>query len=406
MTCSPISARIVLMGLVLVSSFSVSFGADEGSEPPAHEIKIDLRYRFENVDHASFGDDAHASTLRTALSYRTPRWRGWSVFLQAENIAGIPDDDGYNNVGRDGHGNGVTDRPVVADPTLTQINQAYVRWSDDRVTATLGRQEINLGDQRFVGAVAWRQNHQSFDAVRIQWSATPRLDVDYAFVTDVHRIFGDRVDASHHFLTVPIQWGSDRLGGKITAYGYLLDFDEAASLSTLTTGVEWRGRAGRWSWELDAAQQEDAADNPREVDAGYLHGNATVGWETGGAKLAVSADWESLEGGPEGRFQTPHATLHKFNGWTDLFLSTPSLGLETTTLKVTCKKGPWSGLVAWLDHQAEFRSLDYGTEINGQLAWKSEWGQVFALKLASYDADRFGVDIDKLMFFTTYSFGN
>jgi hypothetical protein len=368
---------------------------------------VDLRYRFETVDQASFDDDARASTLRTALSYRTRAFNGWSIFLEAENVAAVPDDDGYNNAGRGDDWNRVSDRPVVADPALTEMNQAYLRWSGEGFTATLGRQEINVGDQRFVGAVGWRQNHQSLDGVRLEWQATERLGIDYAFITDVHRIFGDRLGGSHHLLTVPLRWGSDGFGGTLTAYGYLLDFDPGpTSLSSRTLGVEWKGKADRWQWELAAAQQVDAGDNPNQVDAGYLDAEIAADWQVGAATLNTAIDWERLEGGPEGVFQTPLATLHKFNGWADIFLTTPSLGLETTTLRLSGKSGPWSWLVAYLDHQAEARDLDYGTEIDGQLTWKSSWGQLLALKFASYNRDRAGFDTDKIMFFTTFTFGN
>ena len=375
-----------------------------------HRVTVDLRYRFETVDQDTFDRDASASTLRTALSYISPEWKGWSIFLQAENVAPVFDDDSYNNAGRDGNQNGVFGRPVVADPALTDMNQAYVRWRGKSLTATFGRQEINVGDQRFVGAVGWRQNHQSFDAVRLQWQATPRLDVDYAHVRDVHRIFGDRLDASHHLLTVPIRWGSSPKdpgpGGTLTAYGYLLDWEFPTSASTLTAGVEWKGAVGRWHWELEAAQQEDAADNPVDIDTGYRRVEGGASWQLGGAKLGVAVDWESLESGEGRSFQTPLATLHKWNGWADLFLNTPSAGLETTSLRLTGSSGSWSWLVAYLDHQAERISRGYGTEINGQVSWKADWGQTFALKVADYDADLFGSDVTKAMLFTTYSFGD
>lgn len=406
----PKLACLVLVGLMAGWLPTSPLAADEAADKPEHKVKVDLRYRFETVDQAVFDRDASASTLRTALSYRSPQWRGWSLFLQAENVAPIFDDDSYNNAGRDGNSNGVSGRPVVADPALTDMNQAYLRWQGEVVTATLGRQEINVGDQRFVGAVGWRQNHQSFDAVRLQWSATPRIDIDYAYVRDVHRIFGDRLDASHHLLTVPFRWGTDDLGGTVTAYGYLLDWEFPTVASTLTAGVEWKGSAGHWHWELEAAQQEDSADNPIEIDSGYLRAEGGAGWTVGAAKLGLSFDWESLEGGEGRSFQTPLATLHKWNGWADLFLTTPTIGLETTTLRFTGsfngKSGSWSWIVAWLDHQAEFASIDFGTEIDGQLTWKSDWGQAFALKFADYDADRFGSDVTKAMFFTTYSFGH
>ena len=50
------------------------------------------------------------------------------------------------------------DRPVVADPADTEINQALIRYQGDKWRVAAGRQEILLGDVRFVGNVGWRQN--------------------------------------------------------------------------------------------------------------------------------------------------------------------------------------------------------------------------------------------------------
>jgi hypothetical protein len=36
------------------------------------------------------------------------------------------------------------------------------------LTVTLGRQRVNLDDQRFIGAAAWRQHEQTFDAARAE----------------------------------------------------------------------------------------------------------------------------------------------------------------------------------------------------------------------------------------------
>jgi hypothetical protein len=72
---------------------------------------IDFRYRFETVDQDGFGDDAYASTLRTHLNYLTGDWHGFTAFAEAANVSILGQYDLYNSTT-----NGVTDRPVVADP--------------------------------------------------------------------------------------------------------------------------------------------------------------------------------------------------------------------------------------------------------------------------------------------------
>ena len=47
---------------------------------------------------------------------------------------------------------------MVADPDGTEINQALLRYDHTKGNAVVGRQRINLDNQRFIGSVAWRQN--------------------------------------------------------------------------------------------------------------------------------------------------------------------------------------------------------------------------------------------------------
>ncbi|MEM6794326.1 MAG: alginate export family protein, partial [Acidobacteriota bacterium] len=261
--------------------------------------KVSLRYRFEAVDDDAFEDTAEASTLRTTLSYFTAEWRGWSAFAEAENVAGVFDDDGYNNAGSGSLNNGVRGVPVVADPEITVINQAFARFRNDRLKVTLGRQAINLGDQRFVGAVAWRQHHQTFDAARLEVDTGSWLKLDYTFATRVNRIVGNRLDFESHFLFVPMSFGGDQ---RLTAYGFYLDYEEALLASTSTYGLEYKGKfalgdRSSLSLELEAAEQRDVGDNPLEIDTQYLL--ATLGFDVGA--VGFDASWEVLGGSDGGQ---------------------------------------------------------------------------------------------------------
>ncbi|MDY7093225.1 MAG: alginate export family protein [Acidobacteriota bacterium] len=368
------------------------------------EPEISLRYRFETVETDALARDAYASTLRSTLGYRTAPFHGFSLFAQLENVVALFDDDTYRNAGAGSLFNGVTDRPVIADPELTEVLQVYLRHQRGPFTTTLGRQEINLGDQRFVGAVGWRQHHQSFDALRFEAEVHPRVQLDYAYLDEVHRIFGDSQPMSSHLLTVPVSLGGEH---RLRLYDYLLDYDRPADAgrSSTTYGTEYTGArelGGGWklSWEAELAEQRDAGDNPRDLDTGYR--NASLALGRGGYSARLT--WEVLEGGRGGAFQTPLATLHKWNGWADQFLNTPSAGLETLYFQLAGPAGPIRWTVIYLDFQAEAVDRDYGSEIDAQLTWKSSWGQAFGLKLAFYDADTFSSDTEKAMLWTAFSF--
>ncbi len=370
------------------------------------KVSLDLRYRVESVDDDRQAKDAFASTLRTALGLRSAEVNGFSVYLEAENVTALGNEDGYRNAGAGSLNNGVSGRPVVADPELTEVNQAYGRYQREGLQLTLGRQEILLGDQRYVGAVGWRQNHQSFDALRLEWKASDRFRLDYSFVDNTNRIFGDNKQMASHLLYLPVQLTADV---QLTAYSFLLDYDRPADahLSTATFGAELSGKlaAGQLRFEAEYASQQDHADNPNRVRADYLKLSAgtSLGSGTGGVNLDVA--YEVLEGSFEdGRFLTPLATLHKFNGWADLFLVTPPQGLEDLSISLAGKQGQVAWRLTWHDFQAESTSIDYGQEIDVLLTYKAPWGQTFGVKGMFYDADDFAADIAKVAVWSGFRF--
>jgi len=219
----------------------------------------------------------------------------------------------------------------------------------------------------------------------------------------VRRIFGDSRYLAGHVAEVKVK----AKPAVVRAYALSLDWDDPmlAGASTLTFGAELSGSRALTHWkalyELEYAVQSDTADNPSSIDADYLH--AMVGAARDALTLRVG--YEKLDGSDaDGRFSTPLATLHKFNGWADLFLGTPADGLVDTYFQVSGKRGRTGWLARYHQFDAATGSANYGDEIDAQVTYKTSWDQTFALKAALYGADQFGVDTDKWMFWTTYSF--
>lgn len=114
---------------------------------------VNLNLRGESVDQDGFSRDAFALTLRTVLGYETARYGGWAILVEAEDVSAVGD-AAYNSTI-----NGNTDRPVIADPDGTEVNQAYLSYVGiEDTTVRLGRQRIKLDNDRFIGNVGWRQN--------------------------------------------------------------------------------------------------------------------------------------------------------------------------------------------------------------------------------------------------------
>jgi len=86
-------------------------------------------------------------------------------------------------------------------------------------------------------------------------------------------------------------------------------------------------------------------------------------------------------------FRTPLATLHKFNGFADLFLGTPATGLEDFSVGVAGSIGRVKLVAAWHDFKSEEGSVDFGTEINLVATWPVTKRVTVQAKFADYNAD-------------------
>jgi len=416
--------NLILRWFVLISIMTVpgaALSADETKEPEKKEpetlaealkkgdYEIKLRYRYELVsdDAERFdGRNGKASTLRTTIGYRSLSFYGFGIKLEAENVLDFGHADDHNNLGAGDLWNGVSDRPVIADPEITVFTQGVIRYDRLRETTfSVGKDEINLREQRFVGAVAWRQHHQTFDSFRVETKALSRTHVSYAYLNRQHRIVGDAKPMGSNVLMIDFDAGSP---GTLTAYLVEVDYDreEDAGLSTKTFGARWKGAfkvGDGWKipYHVEFADQSDTGKNPADVDAGYLRlevgGKCKLWW--------VKAGYERLGGSlDDGRFTTPLATLHKFNGWADKFLNTPATGLVDTYLGAGITRGRVSGVLVYHDFAADSGGADYGTELDAVVSWNSPWKQTFVAKAAFYNADDHAADTDKFWLYTTYAF--
>jgi hypothetical protein len=362
-------------------------------------VGLSFRYRYEHVDDDAFDKDADASTLRSRLSLQSGEYRNLGFLIEVEDIREIIAD--HFDAGA-GNTPGRREFPVVADPEGTEVNQAYVDYqglADTRLR--LGRQRINLDNQRFVGGVGWRQNEQTFDALSVDYTGN-HGNVFYALVDNVNRVSGEDVPAGDHrqdpshLLNLSTGAG---LAGRVSAYHYAIDNRDVPALSTRTTGFRMHG--GRELVELtvdylaEYARQSDLGNNPVSYHADYWHLNAGVTI----AGLSVSAGWEVLTGNANRSgeaFQTPLATLHAFNGWADQFLNTPDGGLEDRYMTMSVAPGFWTVEARAHRFHAEDGGADYGNEIDLRVG--RSFGAKVQLDLfaAAFDGDGGFNDVTKL----------
>ena len=226
---------------LLLSSFSSApvLAEDTISEAiTGGEAKLNLRYRYEFVDQDGFTEDANASTIRARLNYTTGDFSGWLAFLEFDALGEVLFDDFNSGAGTSPDR---TQFPVVADPEGTDLNQAYLQYAKENVTVRVGRQRINLDNQRFVGGVGWRQNEQTYDSISVTFKPVEATQLFYSYINKVNRIFGDDVPAGDHDNNTHLLNLSHKFSkGKLTGYYYGLDNDDLAVFSTDTFGSTLR----------------------------------------------------------------------------------------------------------------------------------------------------------------------
>ena len=378
-----------MMFLIFAIQVPTAFAETEQTS----ETHINFRYRLESVDQRGLANDALASTLRTRLNFLSAPHAQTRFFIEADNVSYLGN-EAFNNTR-----NGETRYPVVVDPDGTGINQFYFRRKTQNYTSTLGRYRILDDDQRFIGGVGWRQNEQTYDGMGVHYHPDKNLDASWHYVNRVSRIFGpDRGTPSAHlnFDSHLLRIRHDRDGqGQITGYIYLLDFEDAASLSNKTIGFRYQNAFQFKTFTLpltvEYAHQKDYGANNAQLSLDYLGLN--LKFETRHATFSVGT--EILEGSRNGGFQTPLATLHKFQGWADKFLTTPATGIDDKYFGIAGETNHITWSATYHDFSAEQGGNDYGSELDLSISREINSNFTGSLKWAKYNADGFATDTSK-----------
>ena len=366
---------LVFTPLALLALATEAYSADSFTEAlTGGKVSANLQYRYENVDqpHPASGarlKEANASTLRLRLGYETAEYMGFGGMVQIEHISA---NDAYNS-----RVNGRTNYSVVADANVTELNQAYLSYSGAPQTKLkFGRQLIRYDDDRWIGNVDWRQNHQTYDGLSAVNKSLPDTTISAAFLTNVNRVFSDAsIDngtgallGNHHMRSPLFNVNYKGLGfAELVGYGYFLDYDPSARAfglanSTKTLGGKIKGNAPVGDYKLpylaEYAHQSDYKDNPNNYNVHYTRLEGGIDINVAQFKLG----YELLSSNGKQSLSTPLATLFAFNGWADVFLVTPKNGLRDVYVSA---RTTVAGVVLGADYhdfKADHGGNKYGTE--------------------------------------------
>lgn len=368
---------------------------------------MDFRLRYEDVDSGNASDDA--LTLRSRLGFKTGSANGFSAVIEFEDIRQVFGIDEDNAAG------------LIADPAdpLTELDQGFIQYKQgDKstgVTAKLGRQVITLDGHRHVGHVGWRQDRQTFDAGRVTYKPIKDLTIDLSYIYKVNRInsppnnstagFADVEDTAHNLINVSYKTPY----GKLVGYSYMLSAENSGPAwdETDTYGLSFSGKTDGeipFIYSLEFASQDNKSVDV-ETDYSFIElGTKVSGVTLKLAQEVLGSDTNS-NGGKE-NFQTPLATVHKFQGWADVFLGgslfgtiSGGAGIEDLFFTATGKVAGVKLVGVYHEYTADDPGVgvddDLGDEIN--LLAVKKFGKFYSagIKYADYSAPTGGTDVER-----------
>lgn len=388
------SYATLLCALLLPGACAAADSNSFGQALAAGHVSVDYRLRNEHVVQEGFAKEANALTGRLRITYATGLYHHFSVLMEADHTTSFGG-PAYNSTR-----NGNTEYPVIADPAGTALNQAYLQYlAPADSSLRVGRQRIIFNNARFIGNVGWRQNEQTFDGALLRTRVIPGMRLTYAYLTNVNTVSftkralrADLLNAQ--LLTLP--------GGKLTLYGYWLNFGgrAGATRNTRTLGARFTGalnlpRPG-WgvSYALEYAEQSPWENQTSFADARYYLVKGGVRYRA----FSLSVAREVLGGNGHYNFQTPLATKHAFNGWADVFL--PDLidggnGLRDNYAEIKGKLSPVGLIAVYHDFAAAHGDTHYGHEWDVSCIWSVTRRLSLQGTYAAYRADHFAHDVTK-----------
>lgn len=367
---------------------ALKFGQDDAKYG---QIKLDLRYRYDNTDSANPKKEvANASTLRLRLGYLTPTFNGFQGYAEFQGNQDI----GVNNY--DSRMNGKTQYEQIADPQQNELNQLWVSYKGiSNTEAKLGRQVIQIDNERFIGASAWRQLERTYDAFLLNNTSLPNTSVTLGYINKAQN-----TDSSIQSLQLPLANISYNFAnfGKLTGYSYFMDFRDPAvyQASNQTYGVSFEGARKLndtlgFVYRTEYAYQSNYGQSiPYQADYYHIIG----GFSAYG--FIVKGAMEQLGGkGLNKTFDTPLGLVHKFSGWADVFVVTPNDGYRDVYASVEKELMGIKLIGFYRDWSDDSSKKHYGDEWDFMVSKEFFKHYNLMAKYAYFNADNDGSAIGK-----------
>ncbi|GMQ81874.1 MAG: hypothetical protein BMS9Abin05_1311 [Rhodothermia bacterium] len=333
-----LDANLTIISVFLLTFLLQTNAFGQGLKEVSLSGQIRSRSEYSGKDFNSDRDNITFHLLRTRLNVAARPAEDLRTFVQIQDSRVFGSE---TNTLSDGSADAI------------DVHQAYFQvdnFFDSELTVRLGRQEINVGNQRLVGAVGWDNIGRSFDGLRMFYDLeggslqffAARL-VGSSGVAEGKNLYGAEG-------TFPL---SD--GHKLSVLA-LLDNDTAEietgpsegehRLSRYTVGATANGASRNFDYELEAffqgGNQERGANERASIRGSLLSAKAGLlvseekNIRIGGLVTLVSGDKDAADN-ERRAFNTLFATNHRFYGFMDYFVSFGSpagIGLRDYSLSL------------------------------------------------------------------------
>ena len=228
----------------------------------------------------------------------------------------------------------------------------------------------------------------------------PNLTIDVSYLNQVNRVFGpDGLPGANDgrftgdIILANLAWQT--AVGKLTGFALSGGIrPDAAAGAGFHPDVWLAGFQGerplariKMAYIASWATQSDHGANPLDFSNDYYLAELTGSFR----QYSLGAGYEVLQGNGVKGFTTPLATLHRFQGWADKFLTTPVNGITDRYLNAGYQRkgvGPLETVslsASWHGYRSERLDINYGSELDLQLQARFRRFNG-GLKYAIYDA--------------------
>lgn len=240
---------------------------------------------------------------------------------------------------------------VIGDGALTSFHEAWgIAKLDDRWQLKLGRQEINLDDQRIFGSVNWAQQARSHDAALLMYkndSSRVKFQLGLAYNQVAPQLNGNLYVLAGSYKTFQYVWFRkdwDHFGVSLLFLNLGQDAAKVGSYKTLfnqTAGIRITYKKEKISANAAFYQQNGLTGDTLETKLSAQLISADCSYQAS-KKVTLSAGYEFISGQnqvgqsadyyrTQRAFNPYFGTNHKFNGVMDYFYvgnHTGSVGLQ------------------------------------------------------------------------------